>query len=145
MTTRRNGLRSGQPSGQRNTTISTEMKAMQWRPGQSGNTGGRPKLKPISDELRRLLDEPYSGSEKRFQGMTNVRALAERMWEMAMAGDLRAMQEITDRVEGKVAQRQELCGPDGGAIPWASYTNREENERRILELEAIARGPDRAN
>ena len=95
-------------------------------------------MKPVSDEIRRLLDEPYSGKEKRFQGLSNCRALAERMFELAIAGDLAAIREVADRVEGKVATRQELCGPDGGAIPWAAYTNREENERRLEEFLNLA-------
>lgn len=66
-----------------------------------------------------------------------VRILALTMCEQAIAGDLSASKEIADRVEGRVAQRQEFCGPDGGAIPWL-YTSREENEKRLAELCARA-------
>ena len=69
--------------------------------------------------------------------MTNVRVLAERMFELAIAGDLAAIREIADRVEGKVATRQEFCGPEGGAIPWL-YSSREENEERLRILLAKA-------
>jgi Family of unknown function (DUF5681) len=130
---RQNGLRTGQKTGQRNTVITPEMQSAQWRPGQSGNAGGRPKAKPISDELRALLSAAYSGKENRFKGLSNLRVLALKMFELAIAGDLRVMQEITDRTEGKVIQRQELGGPNGGAISFISL-NREENEQRIAEL-----------
>jgi hypothetical protein len=143
MTTK--SLRTGIKQGRRNEPTQRQLEALkptQFQPGQSGNAGGRPKIKPISDALRQLLDEAYSGREKRFQGLSNLRVMALRMFELAIAGDLRAMQEIADRVEGKIAQRQELCGPDGGAIPWL-YTSREDNERRITELLALAGGTDR--
>lgn len=142
MTIPRHGLRRGQGSGQRNTTITPEMQAAQWKPGQSGNVGGRPKIKPISDALRQLLDEPYSGREKRFKGMTNACALATRLYELALGGDLAAMRELADRVEGKPLQRQEVGGPNGQGIPFMNLS-REENEKRIMELLAMAGGPDR--
>jgi Family of unknown function (DUF5681) len=133
VTTPGRGLRTGQQTGQRNTTITPEMEAAQWQPGRSGNPGGRPKKKPITDALRQLLEQEYSGKEKRFKGLSNVCVLALRMFELAMSGDLRAFQEIADRVEGKVATRQEYCGPDGGAIPWLEMS-REESERRLTIL-----------
>ena len=138
MTIRRNGLRTGHTSGQRNTTISPQMAAAQWQKGTSGNPGGRPKKTPITDELRRLLDEPYSGKERRFQGMTNVRALAETTFELAFAGSLAAIILIADRVEGRVPQRSEFCGPDGDPILWGGYASREEAEQRLDFLIAKA-------
>jgi len=120
------------------------MQAAQFQPGESGNPGGRPKKTPITDELRQLLDEEYLGTEKRFQGMSNARVLAMRMYELAIGGDLSTAKEIADRCEGRVVQRQEFGGPGGGAIPFVSL-NREENERRIAELMAKGGGPDRDN
>jgi hypothetical protein len=69
--TRQHGHRTGQNTGQRNTTITPEMEANKWQPGQSGNPGGRPKKTPITDELRALMEELYSGKERRFKGLTN--------------------------------------------------------------------------
>jgi hypothetical protein len=135
---RKHGHRTRQGSGQRNTTITPEMQAAQWKPGESGNAGGRPKKTPITDALRALIEEPYGGNQKRFKGLTNARVLAITMYEQAIAGDLGAAKEIADRVQGKVAIRQELSGPDGSAIPWTSYADRSANEQRILELELLA-------
>jgi hypothetical protein len=135
--TRHHGHRSGQKTSQRNTTITPEMEASKWQPGQSGNPGGRPKKTPITDELRRLLDEEYAGRERRFKGLSNARVLALVMYEEAIAGSLPAAKEIAERCEGKVPQRQELGGPDGGAIPWLNLS-REENERRLTVLMAKA-------
>lgn len=133
-------LRTGTKQGSRHQPTQRQLEALkptQFQPGQTGNAGGRPKKTPITDELRRLLDEPYSGSEKRFEGLSNVCVLALRLYEIALSGDLKAMQEIADRVEGKVVQRQEFAGPDGGAIPWLSMS-REENEQRLAVLLAKA-------
>lgn len=135
--TRHHGHRTGQNTGQRNTTITPEMEAAQWKPGQSGNVGGRPKKTPITDELRALMEELYSGKERRFKGLTNAHVLALKMYEQAIGGDLSAQREIADRVEGKPLQRQEFGGPDGGAIPWLNLS-REENERRLMVLMAKA-------
>jgi hypothetical protein len=122
-----------------NPALSPKMVASQWKPGESGNPSGRPKRLPVSDELRELMERPYSGREKRFQGLSNARVLAIRMYEFAIAGDVSAAKEIALRVDGAVTVRQQLSGPEGGPIPWASYTDRFENERRIAELEAMAR------
>jgi hypothetical protein len=122
--------------------LNPKMVASQWKPGQSGNPLGRPAKSPVSDELKALLLEEYKGRERRFRGMSNACVLATRLYELALAGDLAAMREIADRVEGKVIQRQELGGPGGGAIAFMTLS-REENERRIAELLAKAGGPDR--
>ena len=65
----------------------------QWKPGQSGNPGGRPKWKPISDELRRFAEQ---------EGI--VKGVALAMYAKAEKGDVSAANFIADRIEGKVAQ-----------------------------------------
>jgi hypothetical protein len=114
------------------------LKPTQFRPGQSGNAGGRPRKTPITDALRALMDQEYSGSEKRFKGLSNCSVMALTLFDMAIAGDLRAIQEIADRVEGKVAQRQEWGGVDGDPILWAGYATRAEAEERLNFLLAKA-------
>ncbi len=68
-----------------------------WKPGESGNPAGRPKIKRISDAYASILDQ--HGAE----------ALAERVYCDALTAKnpsdrLAAIQEITDRVEGKAVQ-----------------------------------------
>lgn len=112
--------------------------ASQWQPGKSPNPGGRPKRTPITDAMRELLNEPYSGKDKRFKGKTYAQVLAIREMELAIAnGDMRAAQEITDRVEGRVPQSMEHGGKGGGPIP-IEFSSVEENEKRIAALLARA-------
>lgn len=71
-----------------------------WKPGQSGNPGGRPKKKPITDaynELMALID-PKSG-------LTGAQLLARAAMERALReANPTLIKEITDRVEGAVKQ-----------------------------------------
>lgn len=45
-----------------------------------------------------------------------LRSLAEKLIERAHNGDVTALKEIGDRVDGKVLQSIEHSGPDGGPI-----------------------------
>jgi hypothetical protein len=72
-----------------------------WAKGVSGNPGGRPKSTPISDLLRELLEQPRPNDpDKR----PYAKVIAESLLERASKGDLQAVREIADRVEGKPAQ-----------------------------------------
>lgn len=114
-----------------------------WKPGVSPNPGGRPIKTPVTDELRKLLLELHP-DQKTHKGKTRARVQAEQMLAQSENGDLQTQKEVIDRVEGKVPQKQEHGGPDGGAIPFMSLS-REENQRRLAELEAIAGGAKDGN
>lgn len=43
--------------------------------------------------------------------------LANRLVEAASEGDVSALKEVGDRIDGKPKQATEVSGPDGGAIP----------------------------
>ncbi len=64
----------------------------QWKPGQSGNPGGRPKRKPLTDAIMRIIDAV--GADK----------FAAAVAAKAELGDIAAFREMADRLEGKVAQ-----------------------------------------
>lgn len=45
-----------------------------------------------------------------------LRKLADKLFDMALEGDLQAMKEIGDRLEGKPVQATEISGPEGGPV-----------------------------
>jgi len=64
-----------------------------WKPGQSGNPGGRPKKKPLTEAMQRMLNK-LSDAE--------TEALLKSTFERVMNGDIGALKEVCDRVEGRV-------------------------------------------
>jgi hypothetical protein len=64
----------------------------QFKPGQSGNPSGRPKSKPFKEALERAIAE---------RGLDNS---AIALLVKANSGDVAAIREIADRLDGKVAQ-----------------------------------------
>jgi len=73
--------------------------APMWKPGQSGNPGGRPRGSSLTKRLRQALD-------------ANDGKLAEVVVKVllreAAKGKYQHLREILDRVEGKVVQKVEL-------------------------------------
>ena len=64
----------------------------QWKPGQSGNPGGRPKGLSITAEIRRLLGETPNAKED----------LAKAILEQAKGGNAAALKEVLARIDGPV-------------------------------------------
>ncbi len=87
-----------------------------WQKGQSGNPRGRP-LKPllftniILKKLKKLNKFDPPDQQRR-----NKEAIADKLIELALDGDLPAIKEVLDRIQGKVAQPLEHSGEDGGPI-----------------------------
>lgn len=52
-----------------------------------------------------------------------LRRIADKLLAMAEDGDIQAMREIGDRLDGKPKQQTELSGPEGGAIPMQTVVN----------------------
>lgn len=74
---------------------------MTWQAGESGNPGGRPKSKEWTEAIRRAVhtipeDDPHR--RKRLE------LLAEALVLKAQSGDVSALQEVGNRLEGKVPQ-----------------------------------------
>ncbi len=67
-----------------------------FKPGQSGNPAGRPKgsgKKLFTDALRAALEDPKK-----------IQELIGAILEKALKGDIYAIREIVDRLEGKAEQ-----------------------------------------
>lgn len=81
-----------------------------FQPGVSGNPTGRPKSKPFKDALN--LAVKRAGIDQ-----TKIQDIANKLVELAVDGDVSAIKEVADRLEGKPAQTQILQGDeDGGPV-----------------------------
>lgn len=70
---------------------------MPFVPGESGNPGGRPKTKQFKDALNVAI--------RRTEGdKTKLAQIAEALVEKAAGGDVQAIKEVADRLDGKAAQ-----------------------------------------
>jgi len=79
--------------------------ATRWKPGQSGNPGGRPKTARFSQACRELLASLIPGDPRE---RTYSEAIAEALAVKALAGNIRAAQELVDRAEGRPRQAIEI-------------------------------------
>lgn len=80
--------------------------ATRWKKGDpSPNPGGRPKTAPLSQACRELLAQPVPNDP---EDRTYAEAIAQTLAEKALAGDIRAAQEIADRAEGRPRQSIEV-------------------------------------
>lgn len=75
-----------------------------WKPGESGNPNGRPKTS-LTSILRECLEEVDG------DGKTTKERIVERLVKLADdPKGLPAIQEILDRIDGKVADKLQLQG-----------------------------------
>lgn len=96
-----------------------------WKPGQSGNPGGRAR---VTDSIRRVRELALQKSPEAL----------EILWQIAKDGDrdtarVAACREILDRGIGKPVQAVELSGPDGEPIK-ADLTSLTTEELLTLRL-----------
>ena len=71
--------------------------------------GSQNKDKPFREALRKQIAE-MSGDPKRLE------RIATKLLMTAEEGDISAIKEVADRLDGKVAQSLEHTGADGGPI-----------------------------
>ena len=94
---------------------------MVFKPGQSGNPLGGAKAKPFRDAIRMVLTEGENAGTPR-----TYRRLVEAMVDKGLGGDVAALKELFDRMDGKVPQAiggtDELPGIKG--IAWLEPTKK---------------------
>lgn len=95
----------------------SQLKPWQWKPGQSGNPGGRPKVDVASEIARALFEQ-------------DGQAIFEAFRKILRKGSPYAFQVLSDRAYGKLKETH--------AIEHNPYTDvsDEDLEKRIHELEA---------
>lgn len=85
--------------------------ATRFKAGQSGNPGGRPRNRPISDRLRELVEDALPEAERirlgLSEGATYGDGLVKVLADLALAGKIDAIRDIRDSIEGKTAPRTE--------------------------------------
>ena len=67
-----------------------------------------------ADAVRRAVCRRLENEEGKPQ---KIERLADKVVELALGGDMSAVKEIGDRLDGKPKQQTEVSGPDGEAIP----------------------------
>lgn len=72
--------------------------------GNRANPGGRPKAAISLEALTSCVSED------------ELRLMVRKLVELSLAGDLKAMEMLLDRIYGKPQQRTELTGMDGAPL-----------------------------
>jgi len=84
--------------------MANEKNLKPFKKGKSGNPGGRPKWKHITE----MLKNPEN--QEKLAEVVNV------VYERALEGDMRAVEFIADRLEGRVATRLSVEKPSDEPI-----------------------------
>lgn len=79
--------------------------------GNPNPTGSKPD-KLMRDALMVALKREAKDAEG--QKTTKLALIADKLVDLAAAGDVQAIKEVADRVDGRPAQA--IVGPDGGSI-----------------------------
>ena len=115
-----------------------KLRGRPWPKGTSGNPGGRPrKNQALSELLRVELDKPGSANK------TKGQLLAAKLVDLGLAGDVRAIREIFDRVLGKPPQTMTF-GPtfDPNVLDPIPAGTEEEVAARVRAILGDPGGPD---
>ena len=72
-----------------------------------GNTNGRKENRLWGETIRRAVAQ--NDAQK-------LRALADKLIDLAAAGDVAALREVGDRLDGKPAQQLQHTGADDGPV-----------------------------
>ena len=102
--------------------------------GEVRNPKGKPKgtlnaktiLKQLLDAQ---IDDDEIGPTNKPRKITGFEKLMRKLIRMGNEGDIKAIREILDRVEGKPIAKQEITGVDGGPL-------KVENDISISELDS---------
>lgn len=93
---------------------------MTFKPGQSGNPGGRPKKGySIREHLRASMADEITipGKDgKPDQVIAKGAFLSSKLFQLAASGDLAAIKLCLDNIDGPPAQAMELSGPGGAEL-----------------------------
>ena len=81
-------------------------------PFEAGNQEAKKasKVRSFAAALKLAINETEGDQKK-------LRLVADALIAKAIEGDVSAIKEIADRMDGKAVASKEISGPDGGEIP----------------------------
>lgn len=102
--TQKNAENSGDTASE--SKVPESLRDFCFKPGQSGNPGGRPKRKWLTDVTEELLEEKLSDPQYRAD-------YKEQLWQKLLSGRVvgaMTLDRVWERTEGKIPQSLELNG-----------------------------------
>jgi len=79
-------------------------KDTQFKPGNNANPNGRPKKEYCLTDILKEQGETEDVQTSNGQKISRKNALGQKLWAMAMGGDITAMRYVYDRIDGKPNQ-----------------------------------------
>ena len=98
-----------------------------WKPGQSGNTNGRPKKLPDLDKLMAEILGPNK------EGKDGMELIIEAMLKKAAKGHVKAAELLLNRGYGKAKQFISMNHEGGVNIVFEQATANERNPSQVYE------------
>ena len=104
--------------------------------GHKSDKEWRAEIRLAVHELRK------AEGDKKAKKIKALRLLARALVDKALAGDVTALKEIGDRLDGKAVQGVELGGPDGGPVQVEDLSTTEAARRIAFILARAANVAD---
>ncbi len=119
---------------------------MPFEPGESGNPGGRPKsAKEWREAIRLAVNRPLEDFERLDAHPPAqpkvIDALAASLVKKGLSGDVHAIREIADRLDGKATQAVEHMGDGGGPVEVKPSPTEAARAIAFMLAAAAAEGP----
>ncbi|MDG2188517.1 MAG: DUF5681 domain-containing protein [Candidatus Marinimicrobia bacterium] len=102
--------------------MSKEKNLKPFEKGVSGNPGGRPKWKQVTEIMKSETNT------------AKLETMIDKVFDLALEGNMRAVEFIADRLEGKVAQRVELSTKSDQPIKVFDIEGIDDDEKPHTEL-----------
>ena len=111
-------IQNGADSNGQSSNGREHLKQHQWKPGQSGNPKGRPKVDGITKAIQSLLAAGINGESL-------YEAIAKVAIQKALQGDSHFWQYVIERSDGKVADNLNQSGEVEVVVRYEDAPSRE--------------------